>query len=83
MRDKSLDIMLMVFFGISGIVILMMAWLTPMSASERVLTAIIGLSGLFVALVRVLPLRSRRDSAGAERVLVEVGDRDESRGISG
>ena len=72
MRDKSLDIFLMVFFGISGIVILMLAWVWSMPESERIPTAFIGSAGLFIALVRALLLKPLKAWTEAEQVTVEV-----------
>lgn len=54
MIDKSLDRFLMVFFGISGIAILMLVWLRPTPGSERILATFIGSIGLFVGLFRVI-----------------------------
>ena len=76
MRDKSLGMFLVVLFGISGITVLMLAWVQPMAASERILATLIGSSGLFVALVRALLLKSLRAGADAEQVSVEVGVKD-------
>ena len=72
MRDKPLGIFLMVLFGISGIAILMLAWLQPMLASERILTTFVGSIGLFVALVRALMLKSPQAMTDGEQVLVKV-----------
>ena len=72
MGDKSLSIFLMVLFGISGIAILMLAWLWQMPASERVLATLIGSTGLFVALSRGLLLRSSKARTEAEQVTVGV-----------
>jgi len=58
MGDKSLDIFLMLVFGIGGITILIVAWAQPMSVFERVLTVSIGSTGLFWVLVRTIPLKS-------------------------
>ena len=76
MRDKSLGIFLVVLFGISGITVLMLAWVQPMPTSERILTTIIGSAGLFVALVRALLLKSLHAGTDAEQVSVEVGVKD-------
>ncbi len=65
MRDKSLSIFLMVLFGISGIAILVLAWVWPMTASERIPATFAGSIGIFVALVRALllkPLQARADA---------------------
>jgi len=76
MRDKSLGIFLVVLFGISGITVLMLAWVQPMPASERILATLIGSSGLFVALVRALLLKSLHAGADAEPGLIKVGVKD-------
>ena len=57
MGDKSLSIFLIVLFGISGIVILMLTWLRAMPESERILNTFIGSVGLSVALIRALLLK--------------------------
>jgi hypothetical protein len=55
-RDKTLDIFLMVLFGIGGIAILILAWTRPMSLAERILTTSIGSIGISWALVRAVIL---------------------------
>ena len=75
MRDKSLDIFLMVLFGISGAAILMLAWLRPMSGADRILSTFIGSVGLLVALTRALLLRSARTETGQVLVEAEVEDK--------
>ena len=77
MRDKSLNIFLMVFFGVSSATILALAWLQPLAGSERVLTTIIGSVGLFVVFVRGLLLRSP-DDVNSRQVMLEIEARDES-----
>ena len=57
MRDKSLDIWLIVLFGISGIAVLLLAWLLPTLESERIMATFAGAAGLFVALIRALMLK--------------------------
>ena len=76
MRDKSLGIFLMVLFGISGIAILVLAWVRPMLASERILATLIGSVGLFVALAQVLLLRSPQDRIDAEQAMVKIEAED-------
>ena len=78
MKDKSLGIFLMALFGISGMSILLLAWLWPMPASERVLTAFIGSVGLVVALSRVRWLKSPQGRAGADEVMIKVAIEDKS-----
>ncbi len=74
MVDKSLDILLMVIFGVSGIVMLVLAWLWDMTAADRVLTVLFGSAGVAVALLRMLRLRSSR--SGADAVTVNVNTED-------
>ena len=76
MKDKSLGIFLMAIFGLVGIAILVLAWLWPMSASERVMATFIGSTGIFVALTRALLLRSTKTGTDDERVTVAVEARD-------
>ena len=49
MRDKSLGIFLMMVFGISGATVLLLAWLRPMLEWDRILTIVIGFTGLAAA----------------------------------
>ncbi len=76
MRDKSLAILLMVLFGLSGITILTLAWLQPMPGMERGLTTFIGAVGLFVALSRVPVLKSPKVGVDAEPAMVNVEVKD-------
>ena len=72
MRDKSLDIFLIVFFGVSGMLILGLAWVWPMAEPERIPAAFVGSAGLFIALVRALSRKSLRMGTEAEQVTVEI-----------
>ena len=56
MRDRSLDILLMVFFGIGGTIILVLTWSQPMLIPERILCTSIGSMGLVWTTARVRPL---------------------------
>ena len=71
-RDKSLSILLVVLFGISGVAILVLTWLQPMPGMERVLSTLIGATGLLVATGRGMLLRSAKAGANAESVPVKV-----------
>ena len=64
MGDKVLDIFLMVFFGMGGITILVIAGTRPMPVSEIIMTTSVGLIGLFVVLNRALSLRPMRAKDG-------------------
>jgi len=57
MTDRSLDIFLMVLFGLGGLVLLTLAWVQPMPVSERILTTIIGSIGLVWVFFRALSLK--------------------------
>ena len=76
MKDKSLDILLVVLFGLSGMTILTLAWVQPMVISERILTAIIGSIGLIVSLSKWLMLKSALARENTRQVFVEVGVKD-------
>ena len=56
MHDKSLDVFLMVWFGVGGVIILIIAWVQPMPLSERILSVFIGSVGLLWVLIRALML---------------------------
>ena len=72
MKDRSLGIFFVTVFGILGIAILMLAWLWPMPASERIMTTFIGSTGLLVALTRALLLRSINTGADNRQVTMAV-----------
>ena len=76
MRDKSLDMFLMVLFGISGIAILVLAWIWPMTASERIPAAFAGSIGISVALVRALLLKPLQAGTDADQFPVKVELKD-------
>jgi hypothetical protein len=75
-KDRSLGILLMVLFGVSGIVILVFTWLQPMTGMERVLSTVLGAIGLGVALSRIPFLKFPKAGAEAEEVPVEVKARN-------
>ena len=78
MRDKSLNIFLIVLFGMSSIAILMLAWLRQMPESERILATFIGSAGLFVVFIRALMLRSLHTRAEGKQLAVEIEVEGES-----
>ena len=67
-RDKTLDIFLMVLFGMGGITILILAWAQPMPLPGRILTTSIGSIGLFWVLIRILLLHSVLAKMGTAKV---------------
>jgi hypothetical protein len=75
MRDKGLDIFLMVLFGTGGIAILILAWARPMPVPERILTTSVGVMGLFWVLVRALLLMFERAKINVGKDPAEVGVR--------
>lgn len=75
-RDRSLSILLMFLFGLSGTFILVFTWLQSMPGMERVLSNILGAIGLGVALSRIPLLRFSKAGIEVEEVQVEVKSRD-------
>lgn len=74
--DRSLSVLLMVLFGISGTLILVFTWLQPMPGMERVLSTVLGAIGLGVALSRIPLLRFPKAGTEAGKIPVEVKTRD-------
>ena len=68
MRDKSLEILLMVLFGIGGIIILVLTWSQTMLFPERILSTSIGSIGLVWATARALLLRTMSAKMAVERI---------------
>jgi hypothetical protein len=71
MRDKSLNLLLMVLFGVTGIAVLALTWFSPIIQSERPLATLAGSVGLLVSLSQVGVLKSRRDKSD-ESVVINV-----------
>ena len=71
MKDKSLEIMLMAVFGITGLTITMMAWLWPAMEAQRIMATLVGLGGILTAVYKYIGLKklARR---GDERIVVRV-----------
>lgn len=63
MKDKSLGVFLIVIFGISGIAVMLLAWLWPTLASDRLTGIIAGSAGLGVALTQVKTLKNSSKKA--------------------
>lgn len=57
MKDKSLGILLMVIFGLTGMVVIALAWLLPALESDRLVANFAGSIGIFVATAQALRLR--------------------------
>ncbi|MFH1648068.1 MAG: hypothetical protein ABID71_10510 [Chloroflexota bacterium] len=75
MKDNSLGIWLIALFGVSGLAVLLLAWLWPGLAAERVPATIAGTVGLGMAVVRTLLLRQSLNSGRQEPVKVQAADR--------
>ena len=78
MRDKSLDIWLIVLFGISGLAVLLLAWLWPTLESERIMATFAGSSGLFVASIRTLMLKRPPVTKENEPRMIKIETEDKS-----
>ena len=76
MKDKSLDIWLIVLFGISGMAILLLGWLWPTLESERITATLTGSVGLFMASIRALLLKRSSGGADDEPTGIKVGAKD-------
>ena len=72
MIDKSLGIFLILLFGISGIAVLMLAWLRPMPESERILTTFVGSVGLLVASIQSIRFKHLPVKANAQPFTVKI-----------
>ncbi len=75
-KDRSMSLILMLLFGISGTLILIFTWLQPMPGMERVLSTVLGAIGLGVALSRIPALRFPKAGTEAGKVPVEIKARD-------
>ena len=72
MKDKSLDIWLIVIFGVSGLAVTMLAWLWPAMESERIMATLAGLVGIMIAVVKGLSLKKLTVIANDEQVAVKA-----------
>lgn len=69
MKDKSLGIWLIVLFGLSGMAVIVLAWLWPTLQSDRITATLLGGVGIVMAVVRSLMFRQ---STADKRVTVKV-----------
>ena len=76
MRDLASNMFLTVFFGLTGMAILILAWIQPMPVSERILSTSAGAVGPLVALIRALMLKFARTSTNAAPIPVEARVQD-------
>lgn len=75
-KDKTLEISLMGIFGLGGIAILIIAWVQPMTFTERIMTIMIGSSGLSGTLIRMLMSKHAPARNNAEQVAMEAGSQE-------
>jgi hypothetical protein len=73
MNDRPLSIALILMFGVSGLVMLALAWMQPAAVSERVPAFVIGSVGLLVALARAMMLK--KEGNGVKKADVKVENR--------
>jgi hypothetical protein len=59
MRDKSLHLLLMVLFGITGIAVLALTWFSPILHSEKLMATVAGSLGILVSISQIGVLKSR------------------------
>jgi len=78
MKDKSLDIWLIMLFGISGMAVLLLGWLWPTLESERITATLTGSGGLFVASIRALMLKHSLSGRDDKPTAIKVGTKDKS-----
>jgi hypothetical protein len=71
-RDKSLGIWLILLFGISGIAVLMLAWLWPVLHSERITAIFAGAAGLVLASTQTLVLKHSTVRTDNEPTMINV-----------
>ena len=76
MRDKSLGVWMIAMFGVSGMSIMMLAWLWPTLQSERLVATLTGSVGLLIAVIHALALKKSRNGMNTEQAAVKVNIED-------
>ena len=71
MKDRALDILLMIFFGTGGIIILVITWSQPMVLAERILSTSIGMIGVVWVAARVMFLRPAPAEVAVKRAHIK------------
>ena len=71
MRDLAFNMFLTVFFGLTGMAILILAWIQLMPVSERILSTSAGAVGPLVVLIRALMLKFARTGTSVTPIPVE------------
>ena len=78
MRDKSLGTFLMILFGISGMAVLVLAWLWPTLESDRIMATLVGSAGLLVALTQAPMFRRSPGRTDNKPTIIKVGTEERS-----
>jgi hypothetical protein len=76
-EQNSRNMYFPMLFGAMGIILLILAWLIPVGASDRIIAAAAGSAGLFVAVIRIPPFK-RTARTGPEQSPVNIKTEDES-----
>jgi len=74
MKNKSLNMLLMVLFGVGGIGTLAMAWGQPLSLSDRILPTFGGAMALVWVLILAAFLKLIPDKSDTTQVEVDTED---------
>ena len=69
--EKSRGLFLAVLFGVMGLTLLVLAWLIPVNASDRIIAAVMGSAGLFGAAIRI-PALKRITKTDSDQVNVKA-----------
>jgi hypothetical protein len=76
-EEKSHRMFFTVLFGIMGIALLILAWLIPVTTSDRIIAAAIGSAGILVAVIRI-PASKRPASTEAKQPPVNIEAEEKS-----
>ena len=78
MKDKSLVITLIIIFGLSGVIVIMLGWFLPALQSDRIIATLAGLVGIGVAAINVRMLRKLPCGDKEGQIPVNAGIEDKS-----
>lgn len=76
-EEKSRKMFFTVLFAIMGMALLIIAWLIPVDASDRIIAAAVGSVGLFTAVFRI-PTLKRTAEAEAEKPPMNIKAEEKS-----
>lgn len=72
MKDRSAGIIMTIIFGLYGIVAVVLAWSLPSLQSERLMTTLVGISGIIIAAISARGLRRKDNNESENRIPAEV-----------